>query len=348
MSTLHVPLFWHGLAPPTQDPPWQASFVVQAFPSSQALLLSVWVQPEAGSQASSVQGLLSLQSAADVSVPTHDPPLQASPVVQAFPSSQAALLFVLKQPELGSQRSSVQGLLSLQSVADVSTPPHVPPVHTSPVVQAFPSLHELELLAWTQPEAGSQLSSVHALLSSQTTGIAKHPPAGSHPSAVHALLSLQTMGVCVQPVAGSHVSAVQALLSLQSTAAPGLQVPPPHVSPLVHAFPSSQAFELLVWTQPEAESHESSVHGLLSSQLRGVEWQPVAESHVSSVQRFPSLQSTGAPGLQRPPPHVSPVVHAFPSSHVLVLYVWPQPEDGSQLSSVQTLLSSQSSVPVPA
>jgi hypothetical protein len=63
--------------------------------------------------------------------------------------------------------SSVQTLPSLQIVG----PPglHTPPPQVSPVVQAFPSLHGLVLFVWTQPVAGSHESSVHGLLSLQST-----------------------------------------------------------------------------------------------------------------------------------------------------------------------------------
>jgi hypothetical protein len=43
-----------------------------------------------------------------------------------------------------------------------------------------------------------------------------------------------------------HVSVVQTLLSLQTTGVPGLQTPPPQMSPAVQALPSSQAFVLFV------------------------------------------------------------------------------------------------------
>src|SRR2546427_499501 len=97
--------------------------------------------------------------------------------------------------------------------------------------------------------------------------------------------------VKTQPVAGSQVSVVQMLLSSQTTGVPGWQVPPPHVSPVVHALPSSHAFVLFLKTQP------------------------VAGSQVSVVQTLLSLQTAGAPGWQMPPPQVSPDVQGFPSSH---------------------------------
>jgi hypothetical protein len=95
---------------------------------------------------------------------------------------------------------------------------------------------------------------------------------------------------------------VHGLLSLQFGAGPPLQVPPPHVSFVVQAFPSLHGAVLGVWTQPAgapnpAGLHESSVQGLLS------------------------LQLSGGPPWHEPPPHVSFVVHTFPSSHGFVLFV---------------------------
>jgi hypothetical protein len=146
-----------------------------------------------------------------------------------------------------------------------------------------------------------------------------------------------------------QVSVVHTLLSLQLTAVPAWQVPPPQVSPAVQAFPSSQAFVLFVWMQfPVATSQLSVVHGLLSLQfgpppplqipLRHVSpevqafpsshafvlllyMHPVAGLHVSVVQTLLSLQTAAVPAWHVPPPHASPVVQAFPSSHGLVLFV---------------------------
>jgi hypothetical protein len=67
--------------------------------------------PVCGSQLSAVQSLLSSQ--AEV-LPAQAPPLQLSAVVQASPSLQDAVLFVLAQPLVASQLSVVQGLLSSQ------------------------------------------------------------------------------------------------------------------------------------------------------------------------------------------------------------------------------------------
>ena len=141
-------------------------------------------------------------------------------------------------------------------------------------MQAFASSQAFVLLVNTHPVAGLQLSVVHTLLSLQTSGAPEWqvPPAHVSPE-VQAFPSSQAIVLFVytQPVAGLQLSVVQMLLSLQTTAEPALQVPPPHVSPEVQAFPSSQAIVLLVYTHP--------VVGL----------------QLSVVQTLPSLQKTGAP-----------------------------------------------------
>jgi hypothetical protein len=112
-------------------------------------------------QLSVVQGLLSLQTTAWPGLQA--PPEQASPVVHALPSLHAAVLLVWMHPDVGLQESSVHGLLSLQLSAVPAW--QVPPPQTSPVVQAFPSLHGSVLFVWTHPVDGLQVSVVHGLLS---------------------------------------------------------------------------------------------------------------------------------------------------------------------------------------
>jgi hypothetical protein len=65
--------------------------------------------------------------------------------VQALPSLQDAVLFVLAQPVTASQESVVHTLLSLQFSGTV--PVQVPPEHTSTVVHTLLSLHEAVLFA---------------------------------------------------------------------------------------------------------------------------------------------------------------------------------------------------------
>ena len=69
------------------------------------------------------------------------------------------------------------------------------------------------------------------------------------------------------PLVGSHPSAVHGLESSQVGAGPPTQLPPAHLSAVVQALPSSQAFVLFVKMHPVAVSQESSVQGLLSLQV---------------------------------------------------------------------------------
>ena len=188
------------------------------------------------------------------------------------------------------------------------------------VVHASPSLHGALLLECTQPMMVSQLSSVQPLLSSQLGGA---PPTQAPPLQVSFVVQASPSShgfvllVWTQPEPKSQLSSVQTLLSLQFGGGPPAQLPPLHVSLVVQASPSSQGAVLLVLTQPVAGLQLSSVHTLLS------------------------LQFGGGPPTQEPPLQVSLVVHALPSLHGALLLAWTHPMDGLQLSSVQTLLSSQ-------
>jgi hypothetical protein len=150
-----------GAGPPTQDPLEQASLVVQALPSLHAAVLLVNTQPFVGSQMSSVQTLASSHTGGEP--PTQVPPEQVSPVVQAFPSLQALVLFTCSQPEAGLQESSVQPLPSSHTGGGPLT--QAPPEQASPVVQALPSSHGVVLGVNTQTPPSHELS-VHRLPSS--------------------------------------------------------------------------------------------------------------------------------------------------------------------------------------
>src|SRR5439155_1449397 len=139
----------------------------QLFPSEQGAALLVWTQPVAELQVSSVHTFPSSQLSAGP--PAHTPPLHASFVVHALPSSQGAVLFVWTQPVAGLQLSSVQALPSSQLGA--RPPTHTPPPHASLMVQAFPSSHGAVLFVWTHPVVGLQLSSVQGLPSLQFRGV---------------------------------------------------------------------------------------------------------------------------------------------------------------------------------
>ena len=199
----------------------------------------------------------------------------------------------------------------------------VPPEHTSPTVQPFPSSQALVLLTWVQPLSALQASLVHGLPSSQnvatTTAVPVQDPPPQVSFWVHALLSLHASALllCAQPVPGEHESLVQMLPSSQFTLLPA-QTPPLQTSFWLQALPSLQVSALLAKTQaPVAELHESVVHGLLS------------------------LHTATAPGLHAPVAQISPTVQALPSVHGLVLFVCWQPALLLQVSLVQGLPSSQ-------
>src|SRR5439155_1664373 len=152
--------------------------------------------------------------------------------------------------------------------------------------------------------AGLHESSVQTLLSLQFSGgPPRHAPPAHVSAVVHASPSShgEVLFVWTHPVAGLHESSVQTLRSLQFGGAPPRQVPPTHVSAVVHASPSSHG-----------EVFFASPH-------------PVAGLHESSVQTLLSLQFGGRPPRQAPPAHVSAVVHALPSSPGDVLFVWTHP-----------------------
>ena len=343
------------------------SEVVHALPSLQGAALFTWTQPVAGSQPSSVHTFPSSQSV--VEPPTQSPPLHVSELVHAFPSVHAAELLTYAHPVAGSQLSSVHTFPSSQLGA--APPTQAPLEQVSPAVHASPSLHGAVLFTWAQPVAGSQLSSVHTLPSSQSgAGPPTQIPLAQVSLAVQASPSLQgaVLLTCAQPLAGSQLSSVQTLPSSQLGAGPTTQIPPAQVSPVVQESLSLQDTVLFRWTQPVAGSQPSSVHTFPSSQsvagpttqippaqvslavqaspsLQGAAlfvWtQPTAGSQLSSVQAFPSSQFGPGPPTQTPPLQASSVVQASPSLQGTVLFPWTQPVAGSQPSFVHRFPSSQ-------
>src|SRR5207247_784974 len=87
--------------------------------SPRAQVLGVWTQPDAELQESVVQTLLSSQLGGRP--PTHAPPLQASFVVQALPSSHELVLLEYSHSKLvvSSHKSSVHGLPSSQDAGQL-------------------------------------------------------------------------------------------------------------------------------------------------------------------------------------------------------------------------------------
>jgi len=328
---------------PAHTPSAHPSITVQALPSSQPMPLATCSQPVAGLQASCVQGFASLQSG--LAPARQLPLLQTSPPVHALPSSQLTVFGACTHPLAALQLSSVHKLLSSQSIG--APPTHAPAVHVSPPVQALPSLQTVPVLSvCVHPVAGEQPSTVHALSSLQSTlapgvhalawqtspavqGFASshcavlpactQPVAAEQLSTVHVFASshVAVMSPCWQPSPASQVSEVQALSSLQPVTAPLRHTPPLQASSTVHALPSEQATVLT-----------PCVH-------------PVAGLHASSVQTLASSQSLVRPAQTAWPLHTSPIVQALPSSQNAAIPVWMQPLAATQISKVQTLLSSQ-------
>ena len=137
-------------------------------------------------------------------------------------------------------------------------------------MQPLPSSQGSAVLLLTQPLAGSQLSAVHALPSSQSGA---EPPTQDPPlhvsPVVHALSSLQGLLLLlwVQPLPGSQPSVMQTLLLLQLGAGPPAQPPPLQASAVVHAFPSLHGSLLSRCVHPVTGLQPSSVHAFESSQF---------------------------------------------------------------------------------
>src|SRR5881397_297490 len=181
-----------GGGPPTQVPPAQVSAVVQSSLSSHGELFAVFMQPVAGSHESVVHTLLSSQLRAGP--PTQAPPAQVSAVVQALPSLQDRVFGV---------------------------PAHTLAAQVSPEVQGLRSSHGRVLGVFTQPVAGSHVSVVHTLPSTQLGG---GPPTQTPPAQVSAV--------------------VQALPSLQGSV---FGVPPTHAAAPSQVLPLMQGLLAQAW-----------------------------------------------------------------------------------------------------
>ncbi len=254
-------------APPWQLPDLHVSATVHALPSSHAALVGLCVQPLPGLQPSAVHGLSSLQ---EVALPGVQTALtQESPNVQALPSEHVAEFGKCAQPLSGAQGSAVHGLPSSHPRAPA--PAHTPAAQWSPVVHKLPSVQVFSsLLVAVQPLAGSQLSLVQALPSSQVKGTpdAQLPDLQTSPS-VHASPSEHAppMNGCWQPSLASHKSAVHGFWSSQSSNAASWQAPKTQWSPVVQMLPSSHGPGIGGWWQVPEGGQVSSVHGLPSSHL---------------------------------------------------------------------------------
>src|SRR5215831_5902036 len=167
----HVPATWHWsdavqtvAVPPVQAPAWQASPVVQALPSLQAVPLAAFGFEQTPLVGSQVPGTWEWSDAVQTLAvpPVQTPFWQASPVVQALPSLQAVPLaaFGFEQTPVVVSQTPATWHWS-DAVQTLAVPPvHAPAWQASPVVQALLSLQVVPLAAFgfeQLPEAGSQV-----------------------------------------------------------------------------------------------------------------------------------------------------------------------------------------------
>jgi hypothetical protein len=310
--------------PALQVPDWQVSAPLQVLPSEQEVPLATGplVQPVAGSQASAVQALLSLQLSAAPAI--HVPAWQVSAPLQALPSEQE-----FPSAFGGLEQTPVDGLHVpatwhwSEAVQAIGLPPeHTPAWQVSAWVQALPSLQALPsaLGEFEQtPVDGLHVATWHWSEAVQVTGLAPvHTPAWQESVWVQALPSLQALpsalgGFEQRPVDGEqtpaswHWSEAVQMIGLAPVHVPAWQV-----SLWVQALPSLQAVPLAL-----GELEQTPVDGL-----------HVATSHWSGA-----VQVTGLAPVHTPARHVSVCVQAL-SSLQAVPSALGEPEqvpvDGSQ------------------
>jgi hypothetical protein len=272
--------------------------------------------------------------------------------VQPFPSSHPLVFGRFSQPPAAEHRSSVQALLSLQST--MVPPSHAPPEQASLPVHRFPSLQAAKLFVYAQPLAGTQASSVHALVSLQTTSmLTQRCVVLEHISSSHMFASVHCGVVVQQPAIiaftqlfDAQVSVVHSSLSSQSPAllqqsamAALVQMPVAVLQvSLVQALPSLQsaAFEQQAGIGVCVHSFDTELQT------------SVVQALMSAHSALPVQQSVIAENMQvcMTGSHAF-VVHAFMSSHSvsrlqqLMLSMFEHSPFASQTSSVHGFRSSQ-------
>jgi hypothetical protein len=203
------------------------------------------------------------------------PPSQNSVPLHRSPSSKSAQSASTEQPHAAS-----------------AVPTHCPAVHTSPTVQALPSLHTAVLVgAWPHSPEAPQVSRVQGLPSSQSFAAPLHCPPRQRSPAVQSSASSQapSRATCTQPPrAGSHAASEHSEPAGHSTSKRSSQVPP---------------------AQPAAAVHTSL--GAHTTPF-GRALQPVKKLQTMSEQRLPPEHTVGAP-VQTPAWQPSPLVQALPS-----------------------------------
>jgi hypothetical protein len=328
-----------GGVPATQLPLLQLAglqkSVEQELPLAAAALCA---QPTPAWQLSTVHGLPSSQLGG---VPALQLPFwQAAGAHGSFEHGVPVATLTNEQPVCASHESAVHGLLSLHTMAPCAT--HAPVMSHMPLdAQALVGTQELPVRAmcW-QPCTASQLSEVQVLLSLQFSAA----PGRQLPVALQVSWPLQRSlssqalpaarlvcehGSWPTGVEDAQLSFVHGLLSLQLGAMPPTQPPTPlQVSTPLQALPSEHSVPM----------------------ARLVNTQPLAELQLSAVQALPSLHTRGVPAWQLPlAAQISLPLQASPSEQERpATPVWTHPVAATQLSSVQTLLSLQTTGVAPA
>ena len=230
-------------APAVQNPVTQVSAPLHRSASAHDVpsTAEANTQPVAGKQTLVVQGLLS-SHASGVPVLEQAPlthvslPSQRSASAHSVPSLTGGKR---QPPVAGLHELVVQGLLSSQ-LTGVPEPEHTPAVHVSAPSHRSTSAQDVPSgdAAKTQPVAGRQALVVHALPSSQASGVpdvehtpAVHVSAPSHRSASAHEVPSVTGENTQPPVAGLHELVVHGLPSSQATGVPEAEhTPAVHVS----------------------------------------------------------------------------------------------------------------------
>src|SRR5437899_2802748 len=284
-------------------PPWQASPLVQALPSSQGVVSST-------------------------AMPVHTPLWHVSPVVQAFPSSHAApVLGVTVQLAVPLQVR----VLHVSEVHVIAVPTHCPPlVHVSSNEQASPSSQLVPVSGVTVQLAVPLQVRVLHWSEVQVRAVPTHCP-----PLVQVSLNEQSLPSSqLVPVSGVTVQlAVPLQVRVLHWSEVQVMAVPTHWPPLVQvslheqALPSSQAAPVVGVTVQLAVPLQVRVLHVSEVHVTAVLWQTPA-SQVSTVQAFPSLQLAAVEqGVQ-------------PAMRVL----WQTPE--TQESVVQAFWSPQSAAVV--
>ena len=297
--------------PPTHAPVWQLSVCVHLLPSLQTEpsgLLGFEHTPVFVSQMpTSWHGPLTVHVTA--LLPVHLPAKQPSVLVQALPSSQAVPSLrgtAAHAPVFASHVPTLQASSRLEQLTAVpATQLKVCRLHFSTPLQALPSLQSASLaqphLLWSkkQPPGSTQLSTVHAILSSQLTPAPPHTPLLHTSPPVHALPSLHgvlsgLLGLLQSPVAGSQVPASwHWSLAVHVTGLAPLHTPAWQLSVLVQALLSLHA-------EP--------------SLLAGLLHLPVPASQLPAVWHWSlAAHVTGLAPLHTPLWQLSVCVHRVPS-----------------------------------